>query len=193
MKRNNFIIIFACSLLAIVFILLGIFGLTRINKSYNFTNKIMHYSDYIESNPYYDRVLVFLEDGTFYQFSPEYYQEEGLRSQIGTWKLDDKKLQITYKGEVSYDGGELVEASDKFIIGKEMKSYKYKFNKYDIDIFLDYDFTIEKGIKNDKYKNYLLVNGDIYYPIYEFETKEELFKKLEEMYGEVFTLLNQSK
>ena len=159
----------------------------KVIKNYDFANKIFSsYSNDVDDT--YATIVVFMKDGKYYKFTNTHDEGCIFRSASGTWKRnDDGNLYVKYDNAIYYDGGELVKTDEPNYFNIRRIDYKLVKKNYPFDTTLK--FIINQDINNNIYKNYITIDDNTHFPIYEFKTEEDLYKKLEEMYGEVYTLL----
>ena len=188
MKKKNITISFMLIILIILLLLVLLLVFNKKDKKieYDFTNKIYHYGDYLGSGSY-QPTYIFMQNGNFYHFVNQYDESCLLRALRGTWKRNNDEMDINLEYAIFYDGGELIKTDDIAYFGVRRENYSLVKKVY--EGITNLGFNIKRGVTGDKYMDYLKINSDTYYPIYEFDTEEDLYKKLEEMYGEVFTML----
>lgn len=177
-------------LIMIIFLSLSVFvilSLPNNKKEYDFTNKI--FSSFPNDNDDANGTLViFNKNGEYYNFTNIHDEGCILRSTSGSWKRNENgNIYVKYDKAIYYDGGELVETEESDYFNIRRINYKLVKKNYPFDTTLK--FIINKGLPDEIYKDYLTINEARYYPIYKFETEEELYKKLEEIYGELYTML----
>ena len=154
---------------------------------YDITNKVFHYAMYIPGSKY-SQTYVFEKDGTYYNFSNEYDEDSTLRVVKGTWKRNEAGMvDINYELGIFYEGGHIVNTDEHDYFN--MRRVDYVLEKRVFKGITSVKYSHMHGEKDEKYQDYIYINDNVYYPIYEFESKTDLYKKLEEMYGEKFKLL----
>lgn len=186
-KRNIILLI----VLLCVLLITIIFNLPKKNNiknvEYDYTNKIFSSSSNEEDNTY-ATIVIFTKNGKYYHFTNTHDEGCILRASSGIWKKNkDDNIYVKYDKAIFYDGGELVETDEPDYFNLKRINYQLIKINYPYDALLN--LTIKKSKKNDIYKNYITIDDITYYPIYEFKTEKDLYKKLEEMYGEVYTML----
>lgn len=186
-KINIFLLIVLIGVLSIIMI---IFNLSNINNKktgkYDFTNKIFS-SCSSDAGDTDATIIIFTKSGKYYNFTNTYDEACILRAHSGTWKKNkDGNIYVEYDKAIYYDGGELVEVDEPNYFNVRRKNYTLIKKNYPYNIILKFSINYDETAK---YKNYLTIDERTYDPIYEFKTENDLYKKLEEMYGEVYTML----
>ena len=184
MKKKNFIIIIILPLILFV-----IFGLKFLNNKRNnitkdpiYVNKIIQLGK--ANNGENMETFVFTKDGTYLYFVTQHYELSDLRALIGTYKEIDGKIYIKYNNAIYFDGGDIIDTDDGEFFNKRRINYNIVKKKYEYTETLEYEIE-----DNSIYEFNMKIYDRDHYPIYEFSTEEELSKKLEEMYGEIYTML----
>ena len=190
MKNKRFI-----SVLIILLILILSFIAIMVNLSknkqtktenYDFTNKIFSSCPDDEDDTY-ATIVVFEKNGKYYNFTNTHDEGCILRAHSGRWNRDeDGILYVEYDKAIFYEGGELVEVDEPNYNNVRRNNYTLVKKSYPYNAILKFSIDYDE---NKKYKTYLTIDDRTYDPIYEFKTEEELQKKLEEMYGVVYTML----
>ena len=158
----------------------------KVIKNYDFANKIFSsYSNDVDDT--YATIVVFAKSGKYYNFANTHDEECILRAHSGRWNRDKNgNIYVEYDKAIYYEGGELVEVDDPDYFNIRRNNYSLVKKAYPYNAILKFSIDYDE---NKKYKNYLTIDDRTYDPIYEFKTEEELHKKLEEMYDEVYTML----
>ena len=188
MKNKRIAIIIIIIVLTIFLVLFGFANLKndKKNEKYDYTNKIF------SSLPGLDvetgaSIYVFMKNGKTYHFISSYDEGSILRSTSGTWELkEDNKMYIKYDKAIFFDGGELVETDDINYFNVRRINYTLVKRNHPYDTYLNF---IINSSNDGIYKDYLTINDNTHFPIYEFDNEEDLNKKLKEMYGDVYTML----
>lgn len=191
MKNKKIITLFIIICVVLLLLIIGIFNHSK-NKiqqenKYDFTNKI--FSSFPNDKDDTDAtVVIFNKDGKYYNFVTTHYEVSDLRSNSGTWKKNkDGNIYVEYDNAVYYDGGDLVEIANPDYFNIRRNNYTLVKKNYPYNTILK--FNINYNGNSNAYKYYLTIDDVIYYPIYEFDKEEDLYKKLEEMYGKIYTML----
>jgi len=155
----------------------------------NFVNSVMHRSDY--KSGLYSGVYVFLENGEYYYFYQQYDAMLRNKAYKGTWTIENEQIKAEVTKKVYLEGGEITttKEGDNYITDTKIINGELKLQDFETTFL--FDVEKKQGEKGSKYANYLMIKDIIYYPIYEFETEDKVKEKLKEMYGEIFTLLEQ--
>jgi len=155
-----------------------------------FINCIMHRGGYSEG--YHSIVYVFLENGEYYYFPPQYDGMVTEKAHKGKWKIEDNKIRADIQKAIYLEGGEVVDITeeDKYINSTKIVNGNLVQKEFLTTLFIE--FENNKDVEGAEYKRYLEIKDDTsYYPIYKYNSVEEVKEKLKEIYGEIFTLLEQ--
>lgn len=191
MKNIRFITYSIIIIIVLLIIIIGHNILLNNNKERNdkyvFTNKI--YSSFPnDKDDTYGSIMIFMSDGKYFKFTNTHDEGALLRSVYGSWqKKENDTMFVKYSKAIYYKGGELVETDESNYFNLRRINYSLIKKNYPYDT--TWKFIVNNDENNSNYKNHLIINDATYYPIYESDKEEDLYEKLEKMYGQVYIML----